>query len=104
MPLREWRGADAQGFPGGLPDLPRRRLDVDRLRSDLWRPGAAAFCGHPDRRDDFFVKPLLRTVSRPVIRRLRRVALLRIGCAQGHVPTETCRWRVFWRKCAVPRD
>src|SRR6516225_6111272 len=68
--LRKWRGAYAQGIPGGVSDLPRRRLDVDRLRSGIWRPGATAFCGHVDRRDDLFIQPVLWAVSRSVIRRV----------------------------------
>ena len=33
VPLRERRGAHAEGTPGRLPYVPRGRLDRDRLRS-----------------------------------------------------------------------
>ena len=91
LPLRERRGAHAQGLQGGLRPVPRGRLDGRDLRSRVRRPGPAGDGRLRAAGDVHRVQPVLLDVSGPEPRRLRGAGAARLGRAQEALPAQAHR-------------
>ena len=80
-----------KGFPEAYKLFRERRLDLARLRSGVWRAGAAAYAAVFRRGDGLLGQYVLRHVSRPFQWRLQRHPAPRHGGAEAQIPAESRR-------------
>ena len=89
--LRERRGAHAQGLQGSLRSVPPRRLDRAGDGPGIWRPGPARDARILFQRNGGVGQPVVRHVSGPVGRRVRRDPQARRRRAEKNLAAEDRR-------------